>query len=73
MNGLLGEWICHARSLRQGDPLSPFLLLLVIEVLSALVQWADAWGLLQSLGALGILHKALFYTDNVIMFIKPAE
>jgi hypothetical protein len=56
----------------EGDPLSPFLFLLVIEVLSALVQRVDAWALPQSLGAPRILHRASFYADDVIMFIKPA-
>jgi hypothetical protein len=36
LNGVLGQWISHACDLRQGDPLSPLLFVLVMETLNAL-------------------------------------
>jgi hypothetical protein len=45
LNITLGERIYHRRGLRQGDPLSSLLFLLVMEVLGALIQKADAWSL----------------------------
>jgi hypothetical protein len=36
LNGAPEERVCHARSLRQGNPLSPFLFLLIKEVMSAM-------------------------------------
>lgn len=73
MNGAPGARICHARGLRQGDPLSPMLFLLVMEALSALIRKADEWHLFADIGAKEIPHRASLYADDLILFISPVE
>jgi hypothetical protein len=71
MNGILGDKIFRARGLHQGDPLSPLLFLLVMEVLGTLIRRADDWSLLQLLGA-RLPHRASFYADDLVLFILPS-
>lgn len=40
LNGLPGNKFAHSRSLRQGDPLSSYLFLLVSDVISKMLQSA---------------------------------
>jgi hypothetical protein len=49
MNGILGETIQHKRGLQQGDPLSPMLFILVMDVLGFLIVKTENEGLLQPL------------------------
>jgi hypothetical protein len=72
LNGVPGEHICHARGLYQGDPLSPMMFILVMEVLSALIHKADSWVLWQPLGVHSISHHASLYVDDLILFISPS-
>ncbi|WVZ88479.1 LOW QUALITY PROTEIN: hypothetical protein U9M48_034996, partial [Paspalum notatum var. saurae] len=73
VNGEPGEPILHRRGLRQGDPLSPMLFLLVMEVLNALVSQATQENLLQPLAVQRAKFRISFYADDVIMFFRPAR
>jgi hypothetical protein len=72
LNGTPGHRICHARGLRQGDPLSPMLFPLVMEVLDSLIRRAEEWNLLQCLGMNMVPFRAALYADDLIMFAAPS-
>ena len=67
LNGTPGRRICHARGLRQGDPLSPLLFVLVMEVLNALLHLADEQELLGKLHP-RIGERIFLYADDVAIF-----
>lgn len=71
LNGRPGRRICHARGLRQGDPLSPMLFVLVMEVLNHLVCWLDAQGFLAPLGIVALPFRVSLYADDVVLFVAP--
>lgn len=72
LNGILGNFISHRRGLRQGDPLSPMLFIIVMDTLNRLVDKAAEDGLLQPLSSHSIQHRLSLYADDVVLFLRPA-
>ncbi|XP_019166531.1 PREDICTED: uncharacterized protein LOC109162266 [Ipomoea nil] len=68
------EWgpVVPGRGLRQGDPLSPYLFILVAEVLSTMLQVREEEGLIHGLrvarGAPSISH--LFFADDCLFLFR---
>ena len=67
VNGVPGDTIFHHRGLRQGDPLSPMLFILVMDVLNSLVQFATTEGLLQPLAVQQARHRVSVYADDAVI------
>ena len=61
----------HRRGLRQGDPLSPMLFILVMDVLGHMVAKAAADVLLQPLSSRALQHRISLYADDVVLFLRP--
>lgn len=73
LNGIPGEVILHRRGLRQGDPLSPMLFILVMDILSHLVLRASNNGFLQPLASRPLKQWMSLYADDVEIFLRPTE
>lgn len=69
LNGIPGARIDHRRGLRQGDPLSPMLLILVMDVVTFLMTKASEENLIATRRALQ--HRVSLYADDVVMFLRP--
>ncbi|WVZ85537.1 hypothetical protein U9M48_032454 [Paspalum notatum var. saurae] len=72
INGEPGEYIVHRRGLRQGDPLSPMLFILVMEALNAIVSYACWEHMLQPIASQQTMHRISFYVDDVVLFLRPS-
>jgi len=72
LNGSPGEKIYHQRGLRQGDPLSPMLFIMVMDVLCHLVKKAADEQLWQPLTKRTLQHRIYLYADDLVLFLIPS-
>jgi len=70
LNGHPGRRICHARVLRQGDPLSPMLFVLVMDVLNHFLLWVDQRQLLTPVRGVADFRVSL-YADDLVILVAP--
>jgi hypothetical protein len=71
VNGSPGRKIAHARGLCQGDPLSPQLFVLAMEVVIVLFRRAADHGFLSPLGNCTQVQRVSIFADDVVIFVKP--
>lgn len=68
VNGEPGEIIHHRRGLRQGDPLSPMLFIIVMNVLNSMIEYATREHMLKPLAIQQAWHRVSFYADDAVVF-----
>jgi hypothetical protein len=71
LNGSPGSRVANRCGLRQGDPLSPQLFILVMEVLHHMLEKATQAGQLAPLAGTGLGQHTSIYADDVVAFIRP--
>jgi hypothetical protein len=71
VNGVPRARIRHARGLCQGDPLSPLLFVIAMEVTTLLLCKAFELGMLSPIGNCSAAQRVSIYADNVVIFVKP--
>ncbi|RVX13136.1 putative mitochondrial protein [Vitis vinifera] len=78
VNGVPAGYFSNSKGLRQGDPLSPYLFVLGMEVLSVLIRRAVDGGFisgcsLRGRGGMEMNVSRLLFTDDTIIFYKARK
>jgi len=78
VNGSLVGFFGSSRGLRQGNPLSPFLFLLIMEVLSRILKKTEEGGFIQGflagpINSTGIRVSHLLFADDTVLFCDASR
>jgi mannosylglycoprotein endo-beta-mannosidase len=72
LNGSPGQKISYQRGLRQGDPLSPMIFMLIMDVFGYMFKKASEENLLEPLARRALNNRVSLYADDVVIFLKPS-
>jgi hypothetical protein len=72
VNSCAGSSFRHGRGLRQGDPISPLMFVIAMDVLPAMFRFVEGAGALSDLSSIGISHRVSLYADDVVVFARPS-
>ncbi|WOL04009.1 mitochondrial protein [Canna indica] len=71
LNGEQGKWIRHRKGLRQGDPLSPYLFLLIADVFVRMMKSAAQQNLIQGVRMNEEMNiSSLEFADDFMVFTR---
>ena len=78
VNGSPAGFFGSSRGLRHGDPLSPLLFLLIMEVLSCILKKTEKGSLIQGfhvgpINSTGICISHLLFADDTIFLVMPLK
>ncbi|KAG5531062.1 hypothetical protein RHGRI_025876 [Rhododendron griersonianum] len=75
VNGSYTSFFHPSQGLRQGDPLSPYLFVLCVDILSSMISSAKAQGLIEGIKAsrLGPSITHLLFADDSFLFLKVTD
>jgi hypothetical protein len=71
LNGEAGSPIKHNMGLRQGDPLSPLVFILAIDLLQRVLDTATQQGLLHPINVDLVRTQTSLYVDDTVLFVRP--
>ncbi len=73
LNGVPGKQFNYTKGLRQGDPLSPLLFLMCVDVLFRMMQRATTEGHLPPLGVGDVCLHTLQFADDLLLFFDGSS
>ena len=73
INECWSKLFCASNGLRQGDPIAPFLFLLVMEAFSKLMEWAINARVIVLLCKGSVSMSHILFADDLMIFSKVSQ